>query len=141
MKRRDWLKAAVAMAVGVMATLQRAAAAAPDAATYQNCAKACHDCQKACEACAKHCAEMVKAGMKEHVKSLHLAQDCADLCAVCAKLCDRKGPMAVAAAEACKKASDTCGAECKKYPTMATMAACAKSCAACSAACKALIAA
>ncbi len=146
MTRREWIKAAAFLFAAIAGVMEKASARvglamAPNPALYARCAKACRECQAACQTCAKHCAGMVKAGMKEHTKSLQLAQDCMEICALCAKLCERKGPMAVAAAEACRKACDACGAECKKYPTMQPMMACAKACTPCSKACQDLIAA
>ena len=143
MKRRDWFKAATATVIGAWALLveNTRSDAAPNAAHYARCAKACQDCMKACQICSKHCASMVKSGMKAHEKSLHLSEDCMDVCTLCAKLCERQGPMAVALAEACLKACNACGSECGKYATMQPMSACAKSCAVCAKTCQELIAA
>jgi hypothetical protein len=108
---------------------------------YARCARACADCKKACEACNKHCQGMAKAGIKGHERSLALSGDCRDACDAAAKIVARKGPLSKAICEACAKACDACGAECKKYPDMAEMAACAKSCAICAKACREMIAA
>ena len=133
--------AGAALAVTTWAGFETAAYARVNDSVYAQCGKACADCHDACQACAKHCQAMIKAGMKEHVRSERLSADCADLCAVAAKLCARKGPMAVAACEATLKAAKACGAECRKYPKMPIMMACAKSCDVCAAACKQMIAA
>jgi hypothetical protein len=112
-----------------------------DTATYTRCAAACRDCEKACAACNKHCVAMVKSGNKEHAVSARLSADCMDICATAAKLCARKGPMSADICKACAAACEGCGSECGKYPNMAVMSACKKSCVACAAACHELISA
>jgi hypothetical protein len=142
MTRRGWMNAVLATVLASAALSGAlAAGAAPDNALYARCGKACADCMKACAACERHCAAMIKAGHKEHGVSQRLSEDTRDLCALCAKLCQRKGPSAAAAAEACRKSCEACGAECRKYPNMAPMAACAKACATCAKACADLVAA
>lgn len=145
MKRRQWIGSTAATLAGValMGLLEGdtpAEAQTPKDDVYAPCAKACADCEKACTACNKHCAAMVKAGMTEHEKSRQLSADCRELCAASYKIVSRKGPMSAAVCEACAMACDACGAECAKYPDMATMKACAVSCAVCAKACRTMIA-
>ena len=115
--------------------------AAPSAALYTRCARACQACAAACRACDAHCSEMVKSGMKQYSHSAGLSADCGEICALAGKICARKGPLAVELCKACQRACAACGAECSKHKDMAPMAACARSCAACGKACADMVAA
>jgi hypothetical protein len=126
-------------AIILMAVLAHPALAAPDAAMFARCAKACRACMAACRTCTAHCDSMVKAGMKEHQRTARISADCRDLCDVAAKLTARKGPMSVEACKACLGACNACGKECRKYPKMKQMVDCAKACDACEKACQEMI--
>jgi hypothetical protein len=113
--------------------------AAPAADLHKKCAAACKACEEACLECNKHCTAMVKAGNKEHAKSVKLSADCRDICAVAARICARKGPMSVEICKACAAACDACSKECGKSMNMPQMAACKKACDECSKACLEMI--
>ena len=131
----------IALTIGLMLAMATGAFAAPDAAMYARCAKACSTCMAACKACNTHCEGMVKAGMKQHQKSAAISADCRDLCDTAAKVCARKGPLTAEACKACLEACQACDKECKPYPKMKPMADCAKACAVCEKACADMIAA
>jgi hypothetical protein len=136
MRRRGLLAIGLIVTMYAGLTAQANGQVKPGGEPYAKCAKACADCKALCDACVKHCQSMVSAGMKEHAKSLALSRDAADVCNAAARIVSRKGPLSKPICEACLKACEACGSECRKYPTMKPMKDCADSCARCTAACR-----
>jgi hypothetical protein len=145
MNRREMLRALSSLVLGSVACLSSLERARAEQKVtndlYARCAKACSDCRKTCQVCAQHCNAMVKAGMKEHVKTMRLSEDNEAICAAAASICARRGPLAAVICQACIKACNTCGAECGKYPNMKEMKDCAQSCKVCVQACQEMVAA
>jgi hypothetical protein len=109
------------------------------AAHFEACARACTTCLRACESCALHCAKLVNQGKKDHLRTLGTCLDCAEFCASAARIVSRHGPLSNTICEACAKACENCGGQCKKFSDDEHMQQCAKACRECAQACREMI--
>ena len=108
-------------------------------AEMEKCVKECGRCAAECASCFDHCTMLVSQGKKEHVRTLRTCVDCGDICAIAGKLTARHGALMGIVCEACAKACDACGAECKKFPSDEHMKRCADACKDCAAACREMV--
>jgi hypothetical protein len=141
--RNAWIGVAAVASILVVLGPPTRAGDEPDghahAKTFAKCAKSCADCMNSCASCYHHCLGLVKAGKKDHAKTLVLCNDCAEVCGTAAKLTSSHSPFATVVCEACTKTCDDCGAACAKFTGDKHMTDCAKACKDCATACREMI--